>query len=248
MEFIGDKGLAAPRLKDAELNGEQLQKAYFDVLKIMRKMFNDWKLIHGDLSEYNMLYFKEEIYVIDVSQSVEHEHPMALDFLRRDCVNINDYFSKQNVVTLSTEHAYDFITDYKLKADDEDTVLQKLLEDSALQQQNMTPEESRRLEIDDKVFRSIYIPRSLHEIEMEDLDKLENNKEFRDLDKSQEEDSSEESAPVESKEKKKKFDPFENMSKKERKLKVKEENRERRINKMPKNLKKKLTKKGGNKK
>ena len=27
--------------------------------------------------------------MIDVSQSVEHDHPHALEFLRRDCCNVN---------------------------------------------------------------------------------------------------------------------------------------------------------------
>jgi serine/threonine-protein kinase RIO1 len=30
-------------------------------------MFNEAKLVHADLSEYNLLWFKDEIYVIDVS-------------------------------------------------------------------------------------------------------------------------------------------------------------------------------------
>ena len=34
-----------------------------------------------------------ELYVIDVSQSVEHDHPHALEFLRKDCSNITGRFS-----------------------------------------------------------------------------------------------------------------------------------------------------------
>jgi serine/threonine-protein kinase RIO1 len=37
-------------------------------------------------------YFNDEIYIIDVSQSVEHDHPHALEFLRKDCTNINGTF------------------------------------------------------------------------------------------------------------------------------------------------------------
>ena len=59
--------------------------------------------MHGDFSEYNMLYHKQEVYVIDVSQSVEHDHPMALDFLRRDCSNVNDFFKKKGLVTLNVQ-------------------------------------------------------------------------------------------------------------------------------------------------
>ena len=37
------------------------------------------KLVHGDLSEYNVLYLRGKLQVIDVSQSVEHDHPQALE-------------------------------------------------------------------------------------------------------------------------------------------------------------------------
>jgi RIO kinase 1 len=33
-------------------------------------------------------YHQGNIYVIDVSQSVEHDHVHALEFLRKDCTNI----------------------------------------------------------------------------------------------------------------------------------------------------------------
>ena len=33
-------------------------------------------------------YQDGKLYMIDVSQSVEHDHPHALEFLRTDCTNI----------------------------------------------------------------------------------------------------------------------------------------------------------------
>lgn len=36
----------------------------------MRILFQDCKLVHADLSEYNMLYFDDKVYIIDVSQAV----------------------------------------------------------------------------------------------------------------------------------------------------------------------------------
>ncbi len=57
--------------------------------------------MHADLSEYNLLYFKGLVYVIDVGQAVEYDHPMSLDFLRRDLGVINDFFGKKNVKTLN---------------------------------------------------------------------------------------------------------------------------------------------------
>jgi len=41
MEFIGNNGNAAPRLKDAGLTEEENILAYFNVLKLMRKMLQD---------------------------------------------------------------------------------------------------------------------------------------------------------------------------------------------------------------
>merc|ERR1719230_1045442 len=58
-------------------------------------MTQECKLVHGDLSEYNMLYHDGELHIIDVSQSVERDHPQALDFLKRDCVNVNRFFSQR---------------------------------------------------------------------------------------------------------------------------------------------------------
>eukprot|EP00002_Diphylleia_rotans_P024616 TRINITY_DN4868_c0_g1_i1.p1 TRINITY_DN4868_c0_g1~~TRINITY_DN4868_c0_g1_i1.p1 ORF type:complete len:382 (+),score=94.75 TRINITY_DN4868_c0_g1_i1:56-1201(+) len=55
MTFIGKDGWPAPRLKDASLNEEQLAKGYIDLVKIMRKMYHVCRLVHADLSEYNIL-------------------------------------------------------------------------------------------------------------------------------------------------------------------------------------------------
>jgi RIO kinase 1 len=75
----------------------------------MRVLYQECKLIHADLSEYNMLYWQDKIYVIDVSQSVEHDHPHALDFLRRDITNVNDFFKKRRVNIFTDWHLFQFI-------------------------------------------------------------------------------------------------------------------------------------------
>lgn len=56
---------------------------------------NARRLVHGDLSEFNLLYHRGHAVVIDVSQSVEHDHPNALSFLRRDANNLNVFFEKK---------------------------------------------------------------------------------------------------------------------------------------------------------
>lgn len=54
----------------------------------MKKLYLRCDLVHADLSEYNLLYHNNKIWVIDVSQSLLKDHPQALRFLLRDCYNI----------------------------------------------------------------------------------------------------------------------------------------------------------------
>jgi RIO kinase 1 len=60
---------------------------------MMRNLYHKCRLVHADLSEFNMLYYEGKVIVIDVSQAVEHDHPHALEFLRKDCNNVNGEFS-----------------------------------------------------------------------------------------------------------------------------------------------------------
>ena len=77
--------------------------------------------MHADLSEYNLLYTRDELWLIDVSQSVEHDHPMSLEFLWWDIININDFFEKWAIDVLTTKHAFDFITEFKMQEPDIDS-------------------------------------------------------------------------------------------------------------------------------
>lgn len=113
MEFLGtDNGWPSPRLKDVVLTEKRLREAYVQCILIMRRLYTRCKLVHGDLSEYNLLWHRNQIYVIDVSQAVETDHPSALDFLRKDVSNINDFFRKSiarlNVMT--TRQLFEYIT------------------------------------------------------------------------------------------------------------------------------------------
>jgi RIO kinase 1 len=98
MDFVGEKGVAAPRLRDAAI--EDWRAIYDQTILMIRRLYQRCKLVHADLSEYNLLYHQGEIWIIDVSQSVEHDHPMALDFLRRDCSIINDFFDRKKLNVL----------------------------------------------------------------------------------------------------------------------------------------------------
>ena len=111
MEFLGKDGWPAPRLKDAGLSESKARELYRSVLVSVHKMFHLCKLVHGDLSEYNMLYHQGDAYIIDVSQSVEHDHPHALEFLRKDLTNVTEFFRRLGVAVLGLKELFDWVVD-----------------------------------------------------------------------------------------------------------------------------------------
>ena len=111
MEFLGKDGWPAPRLKDAGLSESKARELYRSVLVSVHKMFHLCKLVHGDLSEYNMLYHQGDAFIIDVSQSVEHDHPHALEFLRKDLTNVTEFFRRLGVAVLGLRELFDWVVD-----------------------------------------------------------------------------------------------------------------------------------------
>jgi len=156
MEFIGHDGEAAPRLKDARIAANEWPRIYRENIIIMRKMFQDCKLVHGDLSEYNLLWHEDELVVIDVSQSVEFDHPHALDFLKRDCINVNNFYERKSCKIIPLRLLFDYVT-LDTPRCDIDTLL---------------AEETETNVVDDLVFKNTWIPSSLQEVS--DLYFLEN--------------------------------------------------------------------------
>jgi len=92
MDFIGKDNVPAPRLKDIRL--EDPQQVYETVVEYMRLLYQKARLVHGDLSEYNILLHEDRPVIIDMGQAVMLEHPMAREFLARDIKNIVRYFKK----------------------------------------------------------------------------------------------------------------------------------------------------------
>lgn len=125
MSFIGKDQKPAPKLKDAVLSSRQLRQAYQQCVEIMCTMYQQCKLIHADLSEYNMLWHEEKLWFIDVSQSVEPFHPHALEFLYRDCTNVVEFFSKCGVPDVVPAHElFNKVSELGVNCDTEDFLSQ----------------------------------------------------------------------------------------------------------------------------
>lgn len=160
MDFIGHEGWAAPKLKDAELSSSRACKLYRDCVVMMWTLYNKCRLVHADLSEFNLLYHDNMVYVIDVSQSVEHDHPRALDFLRKDCTNITDFFKKQGVATMLVKELFDFITDPTVTEENMEEYLDRISAQAADRNAELSPEQ----QVQEEVFKNVYIPRNLEEV------------------------------------------------------------------------------------
>ncbi|KAJ9559538.1 hypothetical protein OSB04_004698 [Centaurea solstitialis] len=160
MEFIGTTGWAAPRLKDAALSLDKLREGYVEMITIMRVLYQKCKLVHGDLSEYNILYHDGHMYVIDVSQSVDLDHPHALDFLREDCVHVSDFFKKRGVAVMTIRELFDFIVDPAINDDSIDSYLEEAQRKILARGDEISAED----EIADKVFVQSFIPKTLDNV------------------------------------------------------------------------------------
>ncbi|ETO14001.1 hypothetical protein RFI_23366, partial [Reticulomyxa filosa] len=110
--------------KHSDNDKDEIYDCYLQVVCYMRDMYWKCKLIHADLSEYNMLYANRQIYIIDVSQSVDWSHTNAYKFLAvcsilpfstnkkkqlMDCRNVNEYFRRQSIGTLTHKELFDFV-------------------------------------------------------------------------------------------------------------------------------------------
>lgn len=278
MDFLGDKkGRSAPKLRNVQFEGlsveEEEQKwksLYVQLLSYMRIMYHTCKLVHADLSEYNLLYHNDKLYIIDVSQSVEHDHPHSLEFLRKDVKNVNDFFRSRNVDVLSERKVFMFITNPEGKV--EMPEMAEIVEGWFEKRAGLSDEERREEEVEDEVFREQYIPQTLEQVydierDAELLGKGEGDQLVyqglladkvgaRDDDEDDNEDLSESEDSDDSSVDQALFEKgtprgkrnMDKDAKKEHKQAVKEKNREKRKSKMPKSLKKKLVSQSSRKK
>jgi RIO kinase 1 len=104
MEFIGKDGNSAPSLK--EVLPENPERIYKILVNSIKRLYQKAKLVHGDLSEYNILMWKGRPIIIDMSQSVNIEHPMADFMLTRDLTNLNRFFSRLGVEVIPVEELH----------------------------------------------------------------------------------------------------------------------------------------------
>tara|TARA_Y100000310_G_C20611112_1_gene778056 strand:- start:584 stop:1273 length:690 start_codon:yes stop_codon:yes gene_type:complete len=90
MEYIGDSS-AAPTLQ--KVYPKDVKGFYKKLFKEMKKLYKA-RLVHTDLSEYNILNWNDEPVLIDFSQAVDFRFPQVEFYLERDVRNVVRFFNR----------------------------------------------------------------------------------------------------------------------------------------------------------
>ena len=93
MDLIGDESEPSPRLKDITIDDPK--GVFDDLLEMLAVCWQTCDLAHADFSEYNILWYDGEPWVIDVGQAVVSAHPSSNEFLVRDVARIVQWINRQ---------------------------------------------------------------------------------------------------------------------------------------------------------
>jgi len=105
MELVVDgNGNAAPRLNDITFSAEEARIHHQTLVKEVVRMLCAG-IVHGDLSEFNILMSADGPVIIDLPQAVDAAgNNNARDMLERDVRNLSDYFGRFAPELLATEY------------------------------------------------------------------------------------------------------------------------------------------------
>jgi RIO kinase 1 len=100
MEFVADsEGNPMPALINTE---EITLNDYQQVIEQMTMLYQKAKLVHADLSEYNIFKTNLGIMLFDFGSAIDIQQPNSKQFLFRDVSNINRFFEKRGIEVLPT--------------------------------------------------------------------------------------------------------------------------------------------------
>jgi RIO kinase 1 len=97
MQYVGDHEQAAPPLARARLDRTELADAFDQLVENLRT-FMAVGIVHADLSPYNLLWWHDRLWFIDVPQAVDVASNLhAIEFLHRDVHNVCTWFGRKGI-------------------------------------------------------------------------------------------------------------------------------------------------------
>ncbi len=114
MELVTDEeGLVAPRLNDVSMSREQALEDHATVMHYIKLMLCAG-LVHGDLSEFNVLVDEYGPVIIDLPQAVDAAaNNNARSMLERDVSNMSTYYGQYAPELLKSRYAKEIWTLYE---------------------------------------------------------------------------------------------------------------------------------------
>lgn len=99
MEYIGVPPEPAPTFAETDVDEED----YSWTFETIRKLHSEAKLVHADLSEFNIFKSGEQRVLFDMGSAVLVSHPQADEFLKRDVANMVRFFRKRGIFERDTD-------------------------------------------------------------------------------------------------------------------------------------------------
>src|ERR1051326_6706878 len=125
MDYVGDAEEAAPLLREVNLPREEAQPLFEAIMRNI-ELFLACDCVHGDLSEYNILYWQGAgvpeaagaAVIIDFAQAVDPRYNQedVFDLLARDIARVCRYFARYGVEADAEALAIDLWTRYLMSA------------------------------------------------------------------------------------------------------------------------------------
>ncbi len=114
MRYIGDDIDPAPQLRNVQL--EEPELVLDEILDDYLIMYRDVHYVHGDLSAYNILWWQGRAWIIDLPQAYQvgpwADMKRVVTLLRRDIVNLLQYFKKYGIRRDPDEIVKVFLSEY----------------------------------------------------------------------------------------------------------------------------------------
>lgn len=102
--IVDENGQPAPRLNDIQLTPEDA-RAYHQVLICEAVKMLCAGLVHGDLSEFNVLASKDGLVIIDLPQAIQATANNAFGLFERDLIQLAAFFGRYAPEILETNYA-----------------------------------------------------------------------------------------------------------------------------------------------
>jgi len=102
MEFVGSGGVPAGTLLESAVDAGDYRQA----VDMLKRLYKNARLVHGDFSEYNIFKTGAGLILFDLGSAVDLSHPKSGEFLKRDIDNMTKFFAKRGLTVENPADVY----------------------------------------------------------------------------------------------------------------------------------------------